>query len=296
MKINLKIVIGFIIIILVLGAVFAIFRMSQNSDDKNSTLGLNIVTTISPLTYLTKEIVKEGDMIDTLATSEAHDYEYTPADILKVNDADVLVTTGFEIDSFVDQLRDQVDNGDLLVVRATDFIEPIDTDPHFWLSKSQSVNFTRGLGEVLSTISSDDIYTNNFEKFESQINKISESVNFSACSSNSIFVEHDAFIYVARENNFDVISLEQNKAEEGVETVDPQQLAGFIKSIKDSNSKYIYKESPENGEIDQIALDNNLSTLVLNTMESFDSSKNYLDIYQENLNQLKTGLACENSN
>jgi ABC-type Zn uptake system ZnuABC Zn-binding protein ZnuA len=284
-----------IVVIVLLISIFGITFLLLNYSESTDSIGsLKIVTTIAPLTYLTQEIVSSDDKIKTLAANEAHDYELTPQDIIAINDADVLISTGLDLDSFIEEIDSQIDNQDLIKVEATDFIETIDADPHFWMSKSQSINFVTGLTEVFVNSLPNKVDTNKFQSnlsnFESRINEITSRVDFTSCELTTIFVEHNAFIYLSRENNFDIVSLSNSESSD--DSIDPASFASFIDSIKKSNSKYIYIESEDDDSLNQVATDNNLSTLVLDTMESYDPQKNFFDIYDQNFNQLKTGLSC----
>jgi zinc transport system substrate-binding protein len=88
---------------------------------------LQVVTTILPITQFTKAVVGDrAEVINLLPTNVSpHDYQASPADVLKLAEADVLVQNGLEIEAFLEDVVANAENPDLVVIDASAGIVPI---------------------------------------------------------------------------------------------------------------------------------------------------------------------------
>ena len=89
---------------------------------------LNVVTTIYPVTYFAERVGGDRTTVESLikAGVDAHDFEPTPSDIIKISNADVL---GYNHPAFESWVADAVSTSaseSLIVVKAADLPEDIE--------------------------------------------------------------------------------------------------------------------------------------------------------------------------
>ena len=125
---------GAIFCILILGAVF-LFGCGQEQDRaeklKNSTQKpLKVVTTIFPYYDFTRQIA--GDVVDleliVPAGMDSHSFEPTPADMRKLQEADVVICNGGAMEHWVGQVLEAVDSSQKTVVVMMDYVEVLEEE------------------------------------------------------------------------------------------------------------------------------------------------------------------------
>lgn len=99
------------------------------STEKEDDGKITIITTLFPQYDFAKQIV--GDKCEVILLlppgTEAHSYEPTPKDIININNAEMFIYTGDDMEAWVPTILDAVDNKDLKVVDVSDGIELINT-------------------------------------------------------------------------------------------------------------------------------------------------------------------------
>lgn len=88
----------------------------NNSDDGSGKL--KVVTSFYPLYYFSSEIGKDMADVSMLIPDnmEPHSWEPSPSDILRINNADVLVYNGVGFEPWIDTVLNSVDNEGLMLV------------------------------------------------------------------------------------------------------------------------------------------------------------------------------------
>ena len=119
-------------------------KTSTSQEDKaNSEDKIKIVTSFYPIYIETLNVTKgiDGVVVENMTKPQTgclHDYQMTPADMKKLENADVFIANGAGMESF---LQDVIDNQkNLKVVEAAKGIELLADEhgenPHVWVSVS----------------------------------------------------------------------------------------------------------------------------------------------------------------
>lgn len=79
---------------------------------------LQVVTTFLPITGFTRAVAGDCATVQALIPTNVgpHDFQATPADLVKLQKADVLVKNGLGLESFLDKLIESADNSTLRVI------------------------------------------------------------------------------------------------------------------------------------------------------------------------------------
>lgn len=98
---------------------------SSQADTTEPTDGkLQIVTTIFPYYDFVRQIA--GELVDVTMLvptgKDTHSFEPTPADMIIIQNADIFVYNGGEMESWVEQVLEGVENDDQIRVRMMDFV------------------------------------------------------------------------------------------------------------------------------------------------------------------------------
>ena len=91
---------------------------------------LQVVTTFLPITQFTKAVVGDRAEVTQLIPlgTGPHDYQAKPSDVQLLNQADVLVQNGLEMEEFLDDMIDNAENSDLAVIDSSEGIATITSE------------------------------------------------------------------------------------------------------------------------------------------------------------------------
>ena len=91
---------------------------------------LKVVTTFLPITQFTKAVVGDRAEVTQLIPlgTGPHDYQAKPSDVQLLNQADVLVQNGLEMEEFLEDMIDNAENADLAVIDSSDGVLTISSE------------------------------------------------------------------------------------------------------------------------------------------------------------------------
>lgn len=295
---------------------------SNNSDtDKTKNDKLTVYTTVYPLQYLTEQI--GGKYVDVKSIyppgSDAHSFEPTQKDMMKIADSDLFFYIGLGMESFVDKAKKTLANEQVTFVPTAEKLDlPKDPDaaeeeehdhesdeehehgdinPHVWLNPVYM--------EQMATIVKDQLikeipdqketFEKNYQAVEEKLKKLDQDFRkvTSESKQKDFVTAHAAYSYWETEYNLHQIPIA------GVSTSDePSQkkLKSIVEKIEAEKIPYIMLEQNTNSKIaDVIQQETNTKTLTLHNLETLtqkdmDQNRDYLSIMNDNLKALKEGL------
>ena len=266
-------------IILVVMLLFSSCSNNGTRNTSNVTSGntIKIVTSFYPMYIFTKNITKdiEGVNVVNMAESKSgclHDYQMTPADMKKVESADILVINGAGMESFIEKIIN--DRPQLKIIEASKGLELIENEhneneheeestqeeesqqeesghggneysvnAHIWVSISGAIDEVKNIGEQLASADPEnaEMYRSNTDEYVKKLKTQKEKMvrALSGIENRNIVTFHEAFPYFAKEFDFDIVEVIQT--EEGSEP-SAGELADKIKKIKESNVKALFAE------------------------------------------------------
>lgn len=317
MKKKFAIIIG-VLILAIIALVFTMILKIDSKSDNTSEKKIKVVTTLFPLYDIAKHIGGEDVEVSLLLDPgiEAHAFEPTPNDMVEINKADVFIYTGKFMETWAEDILKAVDNPDLLVIDASHNINVIEEDgheeseegnehggidPHIWLDFDNLKMMVNNINDGLKTKAIG--HQEDFElRAADYIDNISALDNryrtgLANCQQDTvIYSGHYAFAYLTKRyhlNYQSAFGLSPN-SEPSAKTI-----AALIKEVKENDLKYIFHEELINPRIaDTLHRETGAETLMLSaahnlSREDLSAGKNLFMVFEENLNNLKTGLKCQ---
>jgi zinc transport system substrate-binding protein len=288
---------------------------------------LKVVTSIFPFQEFAREVGGKRVNVALLLPPgvEAHSWEPTPTDMLKVREADVFIYVGAGMEPYIHNILRGADRRQLSVLDASKEACLLDSktqtyqensrmhatkdsrphmdghlDPHLWLDIDNDIKIVNRIAEVFSyrDPGGASYYAENASKYNKKLmfldTKYKRELKY--CQQRRfIFGGHAAFAYLAKRYGLEQIPLYSINPEA---EPTPKKLADLVKISQKYRIQYIYFEELVSDKLARVmAQEVGAQTLVLNpggnlTRDQFRKGVTFLDIMEQNLESLKRGLEC----
>ncbi|MDE5946783.1 MAG: metal ABC transporter substrate-binding protein [Oscillospiraceae bacterium] len=254
---------------------------SESNIDKikqNETDTLSIVTTCFPAYDLARAVKGSDENITMLLCTgaEAHSYEPTPLDILKIQQCDMFIYIGGEGEVWADEILESMDTSDKYILKLSDYAELLDEvdiletnnvhshhhshsdneeddeheecefDEHIWTSPENMIRMTKAVGNafIVADTPNSQIYTGNVEKYEKELFKLDEafekfSEQAESENKNLIVVgDRFPFRYLAKDYHLDYYSAFSGCSSESEPSI--HTMAFLIDAVLENNIKNVF--------------------------------------------------------
>ena len=204
-------------------AVTLVFSGCANSKPAEQSGNLKVVTVNFPPYDFVRQITG-GEIVPEMLLKggqDAHTYEPTAKDIIRINDADIFICTGGESDAWVDKIAGSLD-GNVKIVKMTDCInelieeeheehehvheyddEKTEYDEHVWTSPRNAIKISEGITEALCEAdpANSEKYRNGLYAYTTELSALSDDIQKAADDLRSplIFGDRFPFAYMARD-------------------------------------------------------------------------------------------------
>ena len=296
----------FLLILAILAAIiFVIFALTGRQGQPTSDSGkITIITTLFPLFDMARDIGGSDVQVTLMLPPgvEAHAFEPTPSDIVKINTADIFVYTG----KFMEDILKGVTNKNLIIVDSSAGISINEQtgdqiDPHIWLDFDNAKMMAENIEQALAKKSPNNIdyYALQLQNYSSELDSLDNQykTELTNCKTNQIiYGGHYAFGYLARRYDLKYSAL-QGVSPDAEPTA--QDLVRLVEEIKISDIKYIFYEELASPKLAQtIARETGAKLLLLNaahniTRDQLAAGVSFFDLMRANLDNLKIGLECQ---
>ena len=305
-----------ILILLVISVVFVILLFQKNDGKKQVSHHSTVVTTIYPLYFISKKIA--GDSIEVKCLikpgSEIHSFSPTPADMVSLDQADLLITLGRDLEPWTAKLANATHVKTLSMEKGLTLIHsgehhPEDhgdashhhsgINPHVWLDFGNDIKMVQMIADRLSQLYPKE--RENFEKnallLKESFRKLQESYTdgLKQCSKKTVLVGHDAFGYLEKQYGFETESIMGIFAHSKPNAA---KLASLSDMIKAKHLHYLFTDPLESSKsASQLASDMNLTLEPLYTLgnislENKKKGEDMITLLYFDLVQLRKGLEC----
>jgi len=274
---------------------------------------LKVVASFYPLAFFAQEIGGEEVTVRQLIpdNTEVHTWQPSFADILAVDEADVIIYNGASLDHwFEDDILPIIDSSDKIIVETTKGVKLLETepehadehkeldDPHTWISpfiaKQQAQNIYEAL--IQKDPNHEDYYSERWQKLKMRFEELDNNylTGLSTKSKEEIFVAHSAFGYLADRYGFKQYGVIGISADEQPSA---SVYADLVEMMIEHETYVVYVDPVYTDESAQ-TLKNELERLsgqdaqilrlyfMLGTIDGLD----YFGQQEKNLENLKTGL------
>jgi ABC-type Zn uptake system ZnuABC Zn-binding protein ZnuA len=290
---------------------------NTSASNATSTEKLNVVTSVSPITNIVKNVAGDKITLTGLVPEgvNSHTFELVPSDVVKVNDADLVIIDGLGLETNVEDVVDQAHNtkpnlqilklGDNTITPDQyifDFSFPKeagDPNPHLWLNVPYAMKFANLTRDKLIEMdpANADYYTQNTDQYLTKLKQLDEGIMKAVQSvpeqNRKLLTYHDSWAYFAPRYGMVVIGAVQ-PSDFGQPT--PREVASLIDQIKTEKVPAIFGSEVFPTEVvDQIAKEANVkivSTLSDDDLpgDAGDPQNSYVGMMLENMNNMLVPL------
>jgi zinc transport system substrate-binding protein len=191
---------------------------------------LEVLTTFAPINCFTVNVAGNAANVSVLLPPNTgpHDYAFAPSDIKKISKADLVITNGVNLESWLDKGIKTAGKPDLVVVDTSKGINLItglevqklagvkaeeDPDaggpnPHIWLSPVNAIVQVGNIRDALSAKdpANADLYKANAAAYIDRLKKLDSTIRSATgnIGEKNLITFHDTFPYFARDYGFKV--------------------------------------------------------------------------------------------
>jgi zinc transport system substrate-binding protein len=292
---------------------------SAATDTNNGAHKLKIVTTFYPMYEFAKQVGGEHADVTVLvpAGTEPHDWEPTPKDVAKVQDADVFVYNGAGFESWVSNVLATVDTGKLKVVEASHGIQLMENkddnhdghedeqsgghsenqDPHVWLDPVLAQQEVKTIAEALAARDAANAadYQKNADAYSAKLADLDAQFKTGAAAAGKkdFVTAHTAFGYLAKRYGLTQVAIAGLSPEQEPSAGEMKEIVAFA---KEHGVKTIFFETLASPKVaETVAREVGATTAVLNPLEGLTEEEksqglDYIGVQKKNLEALKSAL------
>ncbi len=311
------------VLMLVLAAAVALAGIScVQRDETKPGKKLAAVTTLFPLYDFAKRVAGERADVSLLLPpgAEPHGFEPRPADILRLNRADVFLYTSPAMEPWAADILKGLQNPGLEVVDTSRGIvasegrgdkdprhdhrdghgHPGAADPHIWLDFSNAVRMVEAVrdGFVKKDPAGRDVYERNAAAAIEELKTLDERfrAGLHDCEKKLLVNGgHFAFDYMAKRYGFRYVSVYGVSPDAEPTAAD---LARITRLIRQHGLRHLFHEELVNPKLaETLSRESGVSLLKLHpagnlTREQLDRGETFRTLMEQNLDNLRTGMRC----
>ena len=232
-----------------------ITNVAANSQDKKKVL-----TTFTILADMARNVAGDKLIVESITRigAEIHGYEPTPSDLVKAQDADLILYNGMNLERWLERFLGNV--RDVPSVVLTEGIEPISivegpyTDkpnPHVWMSPRNALIYVENIRQAFVELDPEnaDTYNANAATYSERLKAIDEQLQADLArvpeKQRTLVSCEGAFSYLARDYNLKEIYIWPINAEQ---QFTPKQVQRVIEKVKANDVPTIFCESTVSNE------------------------------------------------
>ena len=223
---------------------------------------------------------------------EAHDWEPGTSDMIALNYADIFIYNGMGMEPWVESVLNGVSESDLIIVNASDGIKKIEGDPHVWLNPQNASIEMENIANALIKVDkeNEDYYLANLENVKEKLNELDKNFKetTSSLSDKEIIITHGAFGYLCDAYGLSQYEIEGLNGESDPSTATMREVIDYMN--KNSKKAMFYIASEGDKIAKTICNETGAKMYSLNTFESGSENKDYFEIMNENLQNIKNAL------
>jgi manganese/iron transport system substrate-binding protein len=237
-------------LLLVLSALPSCKREAAPSDGKK-----RILTTFTIIEDIAQNVAGDAAVVESITKpgAEIHDYEPTPQDLVKAQDADLVLWNGLGLERWFEKFLQQV--RDVPAVVISDGVEPMSigegpyngkANPHAWMSPANAIKYVENIRAALAKLDPPNAatYTANATAYTEKLRAVDAPVRqkletIPALQRWLVSCE-GAFSYLARDYGMKELYLwPVNADQEGT----PQQVQKVVDTVRASQIPVVFSES-----------------------------------------------------
>lgn len=283
-------------------------NVANNSQEKKKVL-----TTFTILADMAQNVAGDKLIVESITRigAEIHGYEPTPSDLVKAQDADLILYNGMNLERWLERFLGSV--RDVPSVVLTEGIEPIPiaegpyTDrpnPHAWMSPRNALKYVENIRQAFVELDPEnaDTYNANAAAYSERLRAIDEQLQADLArvpeQQRTLVSCEGAFSYLARDYNLEEIYIWPINAEQ---QFTPKQVQQVIEKVKANDVPTIFCESTVSNEGQkQVAKTTGAQfggNLYVDSLSTADGSvPTFIDLLEYDARTITNGLLAGNKN
>ncbi|MEM6594264.1 MAG: metal ABC transporter substrate-binding protein [Pseudomonadota bacterium] len=265
------------------------------------------VTTFTVIADMARNVAGDVAVVESITRpgAEIHNYSPTPRDILKAQDADLILWNGLNLELWFEQFFRNLSDVPSAVV--TEGVEPMDItqgpysgkpNPHAWMSVDAAVIYVDNIVAAFSEHDPDnaEAYKANGEAYKAEIlsviGPLRDQIQAVPEADRWLVTSEGAFSYLARDLGLSELYIWPiNADQQGT----PSQVRAVIDTVRENNIPVVFSESTISPEpAQQIARETGArygGALYVDSLSEADGPvPTYLDLLRETTSIIATGL------
>ena len=234
---------------------------SNTADVAEDTEGKKkVLTTFTVLADIAQNVAGDKLTVESITRigAEIHGYEPTPSDLVKAQNADLILYNGMNLERWYEQFLSNLQ--DVPSVLLTEGIEPIPIaegpyadkpNPHAWMSPKNALIYVENIRKAFIELDPDNAesYNANAAAYSEKLKAIDEQLeaDLNKVPANQRYLVscEGAFSYLARDYDMKEIYIWPINAEQ---QFTPKQVQGVIEEVKANNVPTIFCETTVSDE------------------------------------------------
>lgn len=264
-----------------------------------------VLTTFTILADMARAVA--GDRAEVVSITkpgaEIHGYQPTPSDLIRAQDADLILNNGLNLERWFTRFTRDLDAP---TVTLTDGIEPVNItgdayagkpNPHAWMSPKNALIYVENIRRALSDLdpAGADTYRANADAYAQQIREVDRQLATQLGQlppeRRALVTCEGAFSYLARDYGLKELYLWPVNAEEGQGT--PRQIRAVIDAVRAQGVPAVFCESTVSDKgMRQVARESGARYAGALHVDSLsDEVPTYLDLLRRDADTILAGLS-----
>lgn len=220
------------------------------ADDK-----FKVITTFTVIADMARNVAGDAAIVESITKpgAEIHGYQPTPRDIIRAQDADLILWNGMNLEVWFEQFFSNLSN--IPSITVSDGVEPMGIaqgpytgkpNPHAWMSVEAALIYIDNIrdGLVKYDPENSEIYKRNAENYKAEITSViaplKEKILAIPEEKRWLVSSEGAFSYLARDFQMKELYLWPINADaQGT----PQQVRKVIDTVRENNIEVVFSES-----------------------------------------------------
>ena len=313
-----KIIFLVIAIVIIIGIGIALV-LGENKNRSNAKYNV-VASNFASYDFLRAIIGDKKDVELTFLIGpgkDAHSYDPTAGDLIKIQNADLFVYVGGEMEKWSDKILESLENEKTEIICIANFVEKVEEkevdgaeeveeeeeegafDEHIWTSPENAIKMVKALAEAMGKIDKENLnlYKENAEKYISKIKEVDSKIQNiidNKVRDTLIFADKMPMQYF-----IDYYNLKVSAAFNGCSTeTEPsaKTIAYLQNKVKDENIPVVlYIELNPGNVAKTIAEETNTEAMQIQTLhrvslDDFNNKETWVSLMTRNLEVLKKAL------
>lgn len=307
MAVKKNVRIGIVFIAAIVLIVLLATIVMQARQQKAAAAKPQVLTTFTVLADMARNVVGDKADVDSITKPgmEIHGYEPTPADMVRLQKADIVLDNGLNLEKWAEKLYQNAK--DVPHKTISEGVTPIaiaegpykdKPNPHAWMSPANALIYTDNIVRALSDVDPGNkaTYEQNGEAYKEKIRAIDQTLKngLATLSENNRYLVtcEGAFTYLAKDYGLKEAYLWPINADaQGT----PQQVRHVVETVKANNVRAVFCETTVSSKAqDQVASETSARTggnFYVDSLSGDDGpASTYLKMLEYNMSTLLLGL------